>query len=143
MIESIDLLIFISVQDHSSLTNNERGETVDDDDDDDDMNIFRRYIGYFYRDDPSQDIDITFAQFMFIGHSGTCLETLDDVQSSPSRLTHIFVGDSSFDRVKFKETVDSFTNENLNNIVVMRYQWILDCNEEKKRICDKIYRVDL
>lgn len=119
-------------------------QSADEPDEPNEMGIFRSCVAYFYPEESSSlDCDITFAQFMFIACGGTNLETADDFRNSESRLTHIFVANTDFDRNKLKQTVQSFGTEKLENIIVIRYQWVLDCTEQKKRICDTSYKIDL
>lgn len=80
---------------------------------------------------------------MFIAGGGMCLKTAQDIRQSSSRLTHIFVTNVNFDRAKFKQTVNSFGTEKIDKIAVVLYQWILDCDDQKKRICDIRYRIHL
>lgn len=97
----------------------------------------------FFYEEYSNDPDITFAQFMFIAGGGNYLKTIDDVRSSVSRLTHIFVTDRDFNLANLKQTVESFNKGNIENIQVLRYQWILDCHEKGEIICEKKYKVNV
>ncbi|XP_031627272.1 DNA ligase 4 [Contarinia nasturtii] len=110
----------------------------------DDMSIFGSCIAYFYEEESSLvDFVATFAEGILIAGDGIHLQTIEDVQQSEAPLTHIFVSSAEFDRKKFKETVRSFGTQTLKNVKVMRYQWILDCEEQKKKICDTNYIVSV
>lgn len=106
--------------------------------------MFRPYVAYFYQEDEAKpDYNVSYAQCLFITGDGVCLDSPDDVQKSSSRLTHIFVANDDIDRVKLKQTVESFGTENIENIAFINHQWILDCDDQKKRIRDTSYRVYL
>ncbi|XP_055298259.1 DNA ligase 4 [Sitodiplosis mosellana] len=113
-------------------------------DDVDPTQMFSPFVGYFYHDESiAKNIDITFAECAFIGGGGVCMDTPDDIRESSSRLTHIFVDTDSLDHAKLKGTVKSFGTENIDDIVFLRYQWVSDCDAQKKRICDTSYKVEL
>lgn len=108
------------------------------------MDIFSSCVAYFYQEESAAtDYDVIFAQCMLIAQGGTSLEKLEDIQTSSSRLTHIFVADAEFDHDKLKQTMESFGTVKLDNIKIVRYQWILDCDAQKKRICDTNYRINV
>lgn len=108
-----------------------------------DMNMFESFLAYFYQDSESMNFDRTFAQTMFETQDGVCLETPDEIRASPSQLTHIFVANNEFDHDKLKQTISSFGIENLKNVKILRYQWIIDCDAKKKRISEKNYKINL
>lgn len=103
--------------------------------------MFGSCVAYFYQE--NSDWNVTYAQCMLMGSGGTCLETAEEIQESTSRLTHIFVANADFDHARFKQTIESFGIKQLKDILIMRCQWILDCDEQKKRICDRSYRIEL
>lgn len=109
----------------------------------DEMSIFRSVVGYFFVEASSSDYDIPFAKCMIMARGGIVLETADDFRSSESPLTHIFVANTDFNRNQLRETVQSFGTKKLDDINVIRYQWVLDCSDQKKRLCDTSYKIVL
>lgn len=109
-----------------------------------DLNMFGSSVAYFYQEESATaDYDKTFAKFMFVAQDGICLESPEDIQASPSRLTHVFVANAEFDHDKLKQMIESLGTENLAKIKVMRYQWILDCDEQKTLISDETYKINV
>lgn len=106
--------------------------------------MFSSCVAYFYQEESAKiDSNQPYAEFLLMDGGGMCLNTPDEIQKSSSRLTHIFLSNDDFDHAKLKQIVESFGTEKIENIVFMRYQWLLDCNDQKKRICDTSYKVDL
>lgn len=105
-------------------------------------NIFRLHTAFFY-DSNAVEIgnDVEVAKFIFKTKAGNCLQNAEEVEASKTRLTHIFVRDSNFDKKELKQIVKSFESEYYSDIVVLRLQWIMDCYQTNRLIDEKVYRV--
>lgn len=103
------------------------------------LNMFRLITAYFYETNFNEnEYDMEISEFIFQTKNGTSLRTKEEIQSSASRLTHIFVHNSNFNRNELKATVKSFETENIRDIKILNYQWIIDCHEQNENIpCDK------
>lgn len=107
------------------------------------LSMFRLLTAYFYQSESDKDkASIELAKFIFQANGGISLNSKDDIQTCPARITHVFVDSTSFDRDNFKETMQ-FLDIDLHNIRIIDCQWIHECHLLNKKICDKFYTIEL
>lgn len=108
------------------------------------LNMFRLITAYFYETNFKENqYDMEIAEFILKTKCGTSLRTKEEIQSSTSRLTHIFVQNANFKRKELEATVKSFETENICDIKILNYQWIIDCHEQDKKIPCEPYIISL
>lgn len=105
-------------------------------------NIFRLHTAFFYDSNSTvTDNDVEVTKFVFKTRAGNCLRNAEEVNASKTRLTHIFVRDTNFDKQELKRIVKSFESEYWSDIIVLRRQWIMDCHQANRLMNEKSYRI--
>lgn len=101
------------------------------------VNFFRLATAYFYG--PFDD-KVQMAKLVFQSRGGRVVEQIDT--DSIGRLSHVIVNDGTTDGISSFQNEFSFVSaEHLKRIRFVSFQWILDCNCERRKISDKIYFV--
>lgn len=106
--------------------------------------MFRLDTAYFYFEDGdnnNKNRDFDLARTIFKQKAGNCLNSAQEIKKSNSRLTHVFVDEDTLDRNKLLSTIKTWTTEDIDDIAIVRYQWIWDCHRKKEKICDESYKV--